>query len=301
MSLNSESLIQVSNLSKEYKNGVKALKNLNFSIFKGITALVGPNGAGKTTFLKILIGFLRPSFGKCKVLNLDSWKDSLEIRGFLRYLPDGTIFPDNLTVETYVEIIRNLVSYSLNNKIPINLDLSLDQKIGTLSSGMIKKLGLYLTLIGNPTLVLLDEPTANLDPMARRKFFGLIQDLHKEKGISFIISSHVFSDLEKICEHVIAINEGKITFQGSFSELMENFTTNEFEIYSNNPKKWIEICRNIPEIENIENFGNTINITTKKTISSRYFIEIFEKYDVNKELDFEILRKKQSYDALFLD
>jgi ABC-2 type transport system ATP-binding protein len=209
------SLIAVSGLVKNYGK-VKALRGITFKVDKGITGLIGPNGAGKTTTIKILLGLISADGGEATAFGLNCWKDRDKILEKIGVLHEKPRFPTWVTGRKYLEYVAKIKNTS-NVKEEIECTAKIcgladfiDRKISTYSAGMMQRLGLADALIGNPEIVILDEPTANLDPLGRSDVLRKIKQLAKEEDISFIISTHVLSELERICNSVVILNEGLV-------------------------------------------------------------------------------------------
>jgi len=231
------SVIEVHDLHKSF-NGVQALNGLSLEIGEGVFGLIGPNGAGKTTLLRILLGLITPDSGNAKVLGFDIQEQSLEIRKNIGILHERTIFPEQTTPLHY---LRNAIRLYGSDKDPEQLLASVEltkqknQKIKELSAGMKQRLGLAQSLAGNPRLIILDEPTSNLDVASRDEVVDIIFQLHTTEGISFFVASHILSELERICHNVGFINEGVLLEQGSVRDMITKHTSNLLKINTPEP------------------------------------------------------------------
>ena len=156
-----DQLLVTKNLSKNFGK-IKALRDINFILPRGITALIGPNGAGKSTLLKLILGLIKPSSGSIKILNLDSWDQSAQIHEFIGVVHEKHALVDDLTVNRYLDIVNYF--FNPNKAVDLSniLNFSLDRQIKTLSAGMFRRLCLYLCFLGNPKLVIMDETTSSL-------------------------------------------------------------------------------------------------------------------------------------------
>ena len=198
-------MILLENVKKEYK-GNEVLRGINIKINDGeVYGLVGRNGAGKTTLLNIIAGITNATSGECKVNN--------ELcKGGFSYLPDLPSFFDYLTIAEYVEFLLG-DNYKGNKedyfKALEKLNIKTSMKIKSLSRGNRQKLGIYVATMKNPGIVLLDEPTSALDPVGRREVMELIKEL-KDGGTTVILSTHILSDLEVVCDRIGFLNEGYI-------------------------------------------------------------------------------------------
>jgi ABC-2 type transport system ATP-binding protein len=205
-----------------------ALDDLSLKIYRGINGLIGPNGAGKTTSIRLSLGLIKPNMGKAEMFGFDCWSNSCTIRSKVGVLYEKLAFYDHLSGLEQLKLMAKLkgVSVSLVElkallKI-VELDVGAhDRRIGGYSAGMRQRLGLAQALLGKPELVVLDEPTSNLDPLNRAKILELIPFLHKEKDISFLISSHILPELEKVCNNFILMNKGKLLRQGVLEQMFD--------------------------------------------------------------------------------
>jgi ABC-2 type transport system ATP-binding protein len=228
-------VVEAEGLVKRF-GGVQALRGLELQLSGGVTGFLGPNGAGKTTTMGILLGLLRPDGGKARVFGLDCWQNSFEIRERVGALHEKPVYPSGFTGRRYLEYVakfygaanpRERAAEMLGT---VGFSDAADRNIGTYSAGMVQ------ALIGQPELIILDEPTANLDPIGRVEFLEKIRELHQEKGISFIISTHVLSELEIVCDQVAIINRGVVKEQGKIEDLARKYEGRTFTVVVSNPK-----------------------------------------------------------------
>ncbi|MCR4416356.1 MAG: ABC transporter ATP-binding protein [Ignavibacteria bacterium] len=227
-----EELIKVYSNSK---SSVRALDEVSFDITQGqICALLGPNGAGKTTLVKILLGFIKPTSGLITIFG--SSPEEAKFKTSIGYLPETFVVSSNFTVLSFLKYLGELSGLSsklLANRIEELLNLfSLtevkEKKINTLSKGMLQKLLFAQSIIHNPDLLVLDEPTEGLDPEGRRIIRKILLDL-KEEGKTIIINSHLLSEIELLADSIIILKKGKLIVKGGLSELLPPDQT--FEIY----------------------------------------------------------------------
>jgi ABC-type multidrug transport system ATPase subunit len=221
--------IEVKNLSKKYLiNKNKSLDNVNLSIPKGVFGLIGENGAGKTTLLKSLATLLPISEGSVTIFNYNLPKEGNEVRSILGYLPQKLDLFDNLTVFEmldYIALLKNILDKDERKRQIIallnqfNLDNKINSKIKHLSGGMKQRLGIAQCLLGNPKLIILDEPTVGLDPNERLRFRNIINEIAQDKIV--IISTHIISDISMMCENVAIMNKGHVIYCGSSYDLTE--------------------------------------------------------------------------------
>jgi ABC-type multidrug transport system ATPase subunit len=234
-------IVEVQGLNKRF-GSVQALRGLNLKLSKGVIGLIGPNGAGKTTTIGILLGLLRPDGGKAQVFGFDCWHNSFEVRKRAGVLHEKPVYPGGFTGRRYLEYVakfygaadpRGRAAEMLKM---VGFSEAADRNIGTYSAGMVQRIGLAQALIGEPELVILDEPTANLDPIGRVEFLEMIRELHHDRRTSFIISTHILTELETVCDQVAIICGGVVIEQGKIEELAEKHAAGGFTIVVSDPQ-----------------------------------------------------------------
>ena len=220
--------INIKNLTKIYKKGVKALDDINIEIGEGMFGLLGPNGAGKTTLMKILATLLEATSGDVKVGEYDITNNRKEIRGMLGYLPqEFGVYPKLKTWEflDYIASLNGIKNKTeKRNRVEEILDVMgltevRDRKAKKLSGGMVRRLGIAQALIGDPKVLIIDEPTTGLDPEERIKFRNLLADISLNKII--ILSTHIVGDISSTCQNIALLDNGKIVFEGNPLELVK--------------------------------------------------------------------------------
>ncbi|MBO3699554.1 ABC transporter ATP-binding protein [Roseivirga sp. E12] len=215
-------MIRIENLYKRFGR-LQVLEGVNFQIEEqGVVAVLGPNGSGKTTILKTILGMVLPQEGEIYFDNqpvLNNW----DYRNRIGYMPQIARFPDNLTVRELIEMIKNIRDVDANEHALIErfgLESSMDKKLGQLSGGTKQKVNIVLTFMFDSPLLILDEPTAGLDPVSLIRLKALIQE-EKEKGKTFLITTHIMSLVEELSDQIVFLLEGQIFFQGSVQELKD--------------------------------------------------------------------------------
>lgn len=214
--------IQIKNLEKEYKNHFKALENVNLTINDGIFGLLGPNGAGKSTLMRILVTLLKPSSGKVLVNGKELSESRKEVRSILGYLPQDFRFFVKLRTWEFLDYAASLAG--LNNKKDrlAAVDEMLEQVglfdvrnrfANKLSGGMKRRLGIAQALIGDPKIIIVDEPTTGLDPEERIRFRNILSNL-SQKEVIIILSTHIVGDISSTCSKMALLNEGGVHFEG---------------------------------------------------------------------------------------
>lgn len=227
-----ESVVSTREISKRYGT-ITALNGLNIEIGRGVFGLIGPNGAGKTTLIHILLGLTKQDAGEGEVLGIDIVAGSDDIRKRTGVLHEKPSYPKTMTVEGYLDKVAKIYNSSESPQSilqKVGLSDAMSRQIGKLSAGMLQRLGIAQSLIGQPELVFLDEPTSNLDVVGRDELIQLIIGLHRELDTSFIISSHILSELERACHNVAFIRQGQIIEVGSVPEVIRKFSTSTFRI-----------------------------------------------------------------------
>jgi len=220
--------ISISNLQKTYKNGHQALNEVSLEIGTGMFGLLGPNGAGKTTLMRILVALMKPSSGKITINGLDLQKNRKKIRGMLGYLPqDFSLFSKLKTWELldYAAALGGLKKKSLRldavDKMlgQVGLHDVRERQANKLSGGMKRRLGIAQALIGDPEIIIVDEPTVGLDPEERLRFRNLLADLSRQDVI-IVLSTHIVGDISSTCHDMALLNDGKLIFNASPDELI---------------------------------------------------------------------------------
>ena len=220
-------LLRIDGLTKRYP-GVTALDGLTIELPRGLVGLVGANGAGKTTTFRLLLGLAHPTEGRIEVCGIDVAKDPIAVRARLGYMPEHDCLPLDQTaadvVSTFGEL-SGLPARAARQRASDILDLvGLDEArfrpIGGFSTGMRQRAKLAQALVGDPELVLLDEPTAGLDPLGREEMLALVSRLGTF-GISVMMATHLLDDVQQVCDHVVMIDAGRLVVSGGTDSLLE--------------------------------------------------------------------------------
>jgi ABC-2 type transport system ATP-binding protein len=215
-------VIETSGLAKRYRR-VTALSECTISVPEGrISALVGPNGSGKTTLLRLLAGLAAPTAGQIAVLGGPPRQDPAYLAG-IGFLAQEIPLYQRLSAQDHIGIGAHLNPRWDGDSVRARLGglkIPLDQPAGTLSGGQRAQLGLALTLAKRPRLLLLDEPLAALDPLARRNFLGLLADAVAGGSLTVVLSSHLVADLERVCDHLIMLASSRVQLCGDIEDLL---------------------------------------------------------------------------------
>ena len=226
--------LTVKNVSKNYKNKT-AINDVSFTLTKGVIGLLGANGAGKSTLMRMMCGILSPSNGEI-IYNGASVNEE-SYRNILGYLPqDFGYYPDFTALDflLYMSALKGLDSKEARKKSLELLELvglsgEKKHKIKTFSGGMKQRLGIAQALLNDPEVIILDEPTAGLDPKERVRFRNLIKDLGKDNIV--LLSTHIVSDVEKIADRIIVIKEGSVVFDGKEEEAGKDLESFYLQIF----------------------------------------------------------------------
>jgi ABC-2 type transport system ATP-binding protein len=216
-----EPVIRTRALAKNY-GGTPALRGIDLEVPGGVVfGYLGPNGAGKTTTIRLLAGLLRPTSGQADVFGLDSVRDRERIQRRIGYLPgDFVAYPD-LSGGQYLRYFANLrggVDWSVATALAQLLELDLDRRIGTLSHGNRQKVGIVQAFMHEPDLLILDEPTAGLDPLVQREFLALVREVRGD-GRTVFLSSHILSEVEAVADLVAILRLGRLAVVESVEKL----------------------------------------------------------------------------------
>lgn len=215
--------IEITGLSKVYPNGFAAIKDINLEIGSGMFGLLGPNGAGKSSFMRILVTVQKSTSGTILIDGLDINEHRQKIRPLIGYLPQDFTYFSKLKTWEFLDYAAQL-STSLKKKERIKkVDTLLDQvglldvrerMANKLSGGMKRRLGIAQALIGDPKLLVIDEPTTGLDPEERIRFRNILSDM-SEKDVTIILSTHIVGDISSTCHNMAMLNKGEVAFKGS--------------------------------------------------------------------------------------
>jgi len=264
--------IEIKGLNKVYKNGNHAIKDVNMTIESGMFGLLGPNGAGKSTLMRILVTLMKPSSGQVLVDGLDLMKDRKEIRSMLGYLPQDFRFFTKLKTYEFLDYAARLAGLT-NTKVRNNTVDKMLEEVGlyearnryanNLSGGMKRRLGIAQALIGDPKLIIVDEPTTGLDPEERIRFRNLLTRF-SEKDVVIILSTHIVGDISSTCTDMALMNKGVLSYKGSPERLIEMARENVWKITATDTE-YHEIQEKYPIISSIpSNEGWEVQVVSKE-------------------------------------
>lgn len=263
--------LKINNLSKTYKNGVKALDNLNLEINSGMFGLLGPNGAGKSSLMRTIATLQKPDSGTIEFEGINVLEDNISLRKVLGYLPQEFGVYPNMSAETLLDYFARLkgISSSSERKTLVkkvlevtNLYEQRGKSVSGYSGGMKQRFGIAQLLLNNPKLIIVDEPTAGLDPAERHRFLNVLREIGTNHVVIF--STHIVDDVKELCNEMAILNGGKILAQGTPAEAeakLKGFiwtkiiTRDELEVYE----------KDFNVISSKYNQDNTLNIKVYST------------------------------------
>ncbi|CAN5162213.1 ABC transporter ATP-binding protein [soil metagenome] len=222
-------VLRIQNVSKSYSNGVKALQNVSLTIPPGMYGLLGPNGAGKSTLMRTLATLQDPDEGSIHFGNINVLNQKEELQKTLGYLPQDFGLHPNAKAEellNYFAIIKGIKEKSSRNEVveallkQTNLWDVRGQKLGGFSGGMRQRFGVAVAMLGNPKLIIVDEPTAGLDPEERVRFLNLLSEMGEDSVV--ILSTHIVEDVSELCTRMAVINKGRILLETEPLKAIEN-------------------------------------------------------------------------------
>jgi ABC-2 type transport system ATP-binding protein len=237
--MGAEPLLEARNLSRHYGK-VVALDEVSFTIPSGITGILGENGAGKSTAIKIFLGLLRPTAGSALVLGQDA-SESVGVRSRLGYMPEHDCLPSQVSAAEFLThmaevsglpptVARTRAADTLRHT---GLFEERYRAIGGYSTGMKQRVKLGQALVHDPAIVFLDEPTAGLDPIGREEMLALVRKTHRDFGISVLFSSHLMADVERTCDRIIVLQNGRLVQSGEVGHFTRELETIHLEVDTN--------------------------------------------------------------------
>ena len=284
--------IEIKNLTKVYGKN-RGIQDINISVKEGeIYGFIGPNGAGKSTTIKTLLNFIYSTSGEALIFGMDSVKESEKIKEYIGYVPSEVRYYDDVKVKDIIKYAQS--SYPKSKKEYVDricneLELDMNKKMGELSLGNKKKVAIAQSLINNPKLLILDEPTNGLDPLMQKKLFNILIE-EKEKGNTVFLSSHNLVEVQNLCDRVCVIKEGKIVdiieIEKSKTELKLKVTLSSSDITD-------DIVLNLSD-KILDKNGKLYTFIYSKNIDS------LVKELANYKID-ELLIKKENLEEAFLN
>ncbi|MFH1630134.1 MAG: ABC transporter ATP-binding protein [Pseudomonadota bacterium] len=294
-----EVVIDVHGLTKSF--GQKTVvKNLNIQVAKGeIYGFLGPNGSGKTTFIRMLCGLLRPDSGSGVCLGYDIRKESAHIKPLVGYMSQRFSLYEDLTVRENLDFMARIYKVQERKKSVdvciqrIGIGPFTNQLAGSLSGGWKQRLALAACILHKPKLLLLDEPTAGVDPGARRDFWDQVHELASE-GITALISTHYMDEAER-CKRLAYIAYGDLLASGKVEELIENSGLTTWNVAGENINEFSKTLKALPGVDQVVAFGNTLHVSTR---DKHLFQESIAPY---RDSEYRWSRIETSLEEVFID
>ncbi len=271
----------ISNLTKTYANGVKALDNVSIEIENGMFGLLGPNGAGKSTLMRTLATLQEADKGTAMLNNIDILNQPAELRKTLGYLPQEFGVYSKITAEqllNHLAILKGIVNNKERKELvrylldKVNLYDKRNKSVKGFSGGMKQRVGIAQSLIGNPNLIIVDEPTAGLDPGERNRFYNLLADVGKE--VIVILSTHIVDDVRELCTNMAVMNAGQIVYKGTPQNAID-------ELHG-------MVYQKVVAREELEEYASKYSIISNKMVGGQPLIHIFN--DSNPNEGFELVK-----------
>lgn len=269
--------IKIENLVRDYGGG-KGVFDVSFHVEHGEAfGFLGPNGAGKTTTIRHLMGFLKPESGKCTINGLDCWSQGNKVQEKLGYIPGEISFFDDMSGTEYLKFIakyRKIGAENRQKELLERFELNPKGKIKRMSKGMKQKLGIVAAFMHNPAILILDEPTSGLDPLMQSRFIDLVSE-EKKHGKTVLISSHMFEEVERTCDRIGIIREGRMVAVDSAATLRERHIR-QYTVTLENQDAAKAFAKDFNGICN----GCAVTVTTRQSLE-----EIFMDYYGGKKHD----------------
>jgi ABC-2 type transport system ATP-binding protein len=273
-------LIETKELTKFFgKRNV--LYHLNLEVPRGaVYGFLGPNGAGKTTTIKTLTGALKPTYGEIRIFGMEMPRERVEIMRRVGYMPEVPLAYEDMTIfeflvymgrlkglprEEAARQVRELMAYTGVGKLAFN-------RIKELSSGQRQRVTFAMALLGNPELLILDEPTSNLDPLGRMEFIGKVLELARA-GKTIFISSHIVSEIERICNYVGLIKDGQLIEQGRVRDLV-NVEGTDYDVLVSDNGKLLAFLKDKVYVREAWEEEGTLRVKLDERFAERFFVEL---------------------------
>ena len=290
----SEQAIVLNELTKHYGKH-RGINNLSFSVNQGeFFGFIGPNGAGKSTTIRTLMGLIRPTGGSASIFDLDCHSKASVIARDVGYLPSENSYYENMKVRELLQYTADLYGMDCKTKMKeladrLNLDLS--RKIADLSLGNKKKVGIVSAIMTSPKLIIMDEPTSGLDPLIQQAFYDILKE-ENSRGATVFFSSHVLSEVQKLCDRVAILKEGQLIGIQSIKELRES----GYKKVSLSAKE--AIPRDFFDLSGIANYAETADKTSVSFMYNGNITAIIDKLHL-LNLD-DVLLEEPSLEEIFM-
>lgn len=300
-------IIEIKNLTRKFKKTI-AVDNVSLNIKKGeIFGLLGPNGAGKTTLISMLSTILLPTKGEVKIDNLDLKKDSKKIRNIIGLVFQESILDEDLSAYDNLDIHARLYKIPKEKREKrikellklVSLEKVADNKVSTFSGGMKRKVELIRTLVSDPKILFLDEPTLGLDPVARRAIWNYIRELNKKQGLTIILTTHYMDEADLLCDRVGIINKGVFKIIDSPEKLKKALKGDIIEIKTNKiSDEIISMIKKLRYVKDVDLLENSIRLyVTNGEEKIERIIDFFKSNDLKIK---SIMLKRPTLEDVFL-
>lgn len=259
--------LKIQNVIKQYPNGVKALNNINLTIERGMFGMLGPNGAGKSSLMRTIATLQEPDSGTLMLGDIDILKQKDELRKVLGYLPQDFGFYPKVTALDMLHhfaVLKGISNKKERNEIvdallnQTNLFDARKRNISEYSGGMRQRFGIAQALLGNPKLVIVDEPTAGLDPMERNRFHNLLSEIGE--NVIVILSTHIVEDVKNLCKKMVVMNQGTILFEGTPDQSLETIKN--------------KIWRKYIDKEELNDFRKEMHVISSRVMDGKLAIHV---------------------------
>lgn len=265
-------VLQIDHLTRDYGNG-KGIFDVSFSVGEGeVFGFLGPNGAGKTTTIRHLMGFIRPKKGCCRIDGKDCWKARAEIQQHLGYIPGEINFFDDMSGREFLRFMaryRQIPAENRQKELLERFELNPKGKIKKMSKGMKQKLGIVAALMHDPQILILDEPTSGLDPLMQNLFIQLIAE-EKARGKTILLSSHMFEEVERTCDRIGIIRQGRMVAIDSVDTLRSRHLRT-YTVQLDTP----ELAQNFAADFDGHCDGTSVTVTSRQNLES-IFLDYYE-------------------------
>jgi ABC-2 type transport system ATP-binding protein len=259
----SSPVIESAALTKRY-GSARGVEELTFEVSAGeVFGFLGPNGAGKTTTIRTMLDFIRPTSGTVRVFGLDPRLDGIAVRARIGYLPGELALYERLTGERYLRTfasLRERVDWAHVAGLAERLALDLTRRIKDLSHGNKQKVGLVQAFMHRPELLILDEPSQGLDPLVQQTFYAMLEQ-ERSRGATVFLSSHVMPEVERMCDRVAIVREGRLVAVEDVGELKAR-ATRRLELHLGGPAPAAEFAR-LPSVRTVEAHGDTLVLSVE--------------------------------------
>ena len=303
-------MIELKKVTQKFDD-YKALDNISISINEGeVVGLLGPNGAGKTTLLRLITGYLYPTSGKILINNMSFENSEILIKKSIGYMSESNALYEDMLVSELLETTADFHNINKEDrKLRIksvveatNIKEVYNKPISTLSKGYKQRVGISNSLVSNPDILILDEPTEGLDPNQRVEIRNLIKDLGKKRTV--IVSTHVMQEVEAMCDRIIILNKGKIVVDGTKEEIIKQVkSTSTFKVVvdTNSAEKLKLDLENLSSVDSIQAIDDKSDkssfiISVKNNDFNEEFSKVFIK---SKAILFEFIQQGNSLEELF--